>query len=233
MSAVLTLLANTGFVAMLGAVCGLDMVSFPQAMIARPIVSATLAGAMVGRPGGGLLMGAILELIALETLPFGASKYAEWGSAGVVGGALYAAQPANTPGALSVAMLAALTTAIVSSSSMVVARRQNGRYALRLRDAIAQGDSTAVTTVQLYGLMTDLVRGGLITWLSLIIYTPVAQALVAHWRGDVVHSRAFVIAIASMVAARAVWKLFHNTVRAGWLFLVGLVIGGGILYVIQ
>ena len=33
---------------MLGALLGLDVVSFPQAMISRPIVSATLAGALAG-----------------------------------------------------------------------------------------------------------------------------------------------------------------------------------------
>ena len=38
----------------------------------------------------GLLLGAALELIALETLPFGASRYPEWGSASVVGGAIFA-----------------------------------------------------------------------------------------------------------------------------------------------
>ena len=35
-------------------------------------------------------MSTVLELIALETLPVGASRYPEWGSAAVVGGALFA-----------------------------------------------------------------------------------------------------------------------------------------------
>ena len=34
--------------ALLGALLGLDVVSFPQAMISRPIAAATLAGALVG-----------------------------------------------------------------------------------------------------------------------------------------------------------------------------------------
>ena len=74
-------------IALLGALLGLDVVSFPQAMISRPIVAATLAGAFIGYPQAGLLIGVVLELIALDTLPFGASRYPEWGSAGVVGGA--------------------------------------------------------------------------------------------------------------------------------------------------
>jgi len=35
-------------IAILGGVIGLDVVSFPQAMISRPIVAATLGGAFVG-----------------------------------------------------------------------------------------------------------------------------------------------------------------------------------------
>ena len=34
--------------AVLGAMLGLDVVSFPQAMISRPIVAATLGGAFTG-----------------------------------------------------------------------------------------------------------------------------------------------------------------------------------------
>ena len=41
---------------LLGAVLGLDTVSFPQAMFSRPLVSATLGGAMVGSPLGGLMI---------------------------------------------------------------------------------------------------------------------------------------------------------------------------------
>ena len=59
----------------LGAILGLDMVSFPQAQISRPIVSATLGGAFMGDAGAGMLCGVLLELFAHETLPFGASRY--------------------------------------------------------------------------------------------------------------------------------------------------------------
>src|SRR5579862_3071025 len=77
-------------IALLGAIAGLDVVSFPQAMISRPIVAATVGGAFAGNAAAGLLVGAAVELIALETLPVGASRYPEWGSASVVAGALAA-----------------------------------------------------------------------------------------------------------------------------------------------
>ena len=37
--------------ALLGAVLGLDVVSFPQAMISRPLVAATAAATLLGDPG--------------------------------------------------------------------------------------------------------------------------------------------------------------------------------------
>src|SRR5476649_754920 len=109
---------------LLGALLGLDVVSFPQAMVSRPIVAATLAGVVAGRPMSGLVAGAALELIALETLPFGASRYPEWGSASVVGGAIYASHPGPTSGAaITVAMHCALATTWVGGWTMVKLRQ--------------------------------------------------------------------------------------------------------------
>src|SRR5258708_12757354 len=85
---------------LLGGVLGVDVVCFPQMMYSRPLVAATLAGAFVGDATTGITVGATLELIALATLPFGASRYPEWGSAAVVGGAIPAALHTPRPPAL-------------------------------------------------------------------------------------------------------------------------------------
>ena len=84
--------------AVLAGVIGLDVVSFPQVMVSRPIVAATIGGAFVGAPVAGLLCGAALECLALEALPVGASRYPEWGSSSVVAGAI-AGLVAITPAA--------------------------------------------------------------------------------------------------------------------------------------
>ncbi|HEU4747569.1 MAG TPA: PTS sugar transporter subunit IIC, partial [Gemmatimonadaceae bacterium] len=150
-------------IALLGALLGLDVVSFPQAMISRPVVAATLAGAFIGEPERGLLIGVVLELIALDTLPFGASRYPEWGSAGVVGGALYAAQPPGMYGALPAAILAALLTASISGWSMVVLRRSIAGKLTRSRDRIEDGSRDALLSLHLTGMSLDILRGGLVT----------------------------------------------------------------------
>ena len=92
--------------ATLGAILGLDVVSFPQAMISRPIVGATLGGAFMGNAGVGLLCGVLIELFAHETLPFGASRYPEWGSSSPIAGAAAAAGAAS--GNVSMALLFAV-----------------------------------------------------------------------------------------------------------------------------
>jgi len=210
-------------IALLGALLGLDVVSFPQAMVSRPIVAATLAGAFIGNPPAGLLIGVVLEMIALDTLPFGASRYPEWGSAGVVGGALFAAQPAAMPGALPASLLAALLTASISGWSMVMLRRLIASRLERTRDRMEEGSRDALLSLHISGMSMDLLRGGLVTITAMMIFAPLVRAIVAVWGSDSAPSRAVVVVIAAMVAGGALWKVFHSVRYVLWFLLAGLV----------
>ena len=216
-------------IVLLGALLGLDVVSFPQAQISRPLVAATLAGALLGDSMSGLLVGATLELIALETLPVGASRYPEWGSASVIGGALFARYADHGPGAMTLAVLAALATAWVGGWTMVSLRRLNGIVARRARPAFDRGSFPAIAGVQLVGLVADFIRGALLTLTALLVFGPVMRASIALWAMDARISRAVVVTLAAAVAAAAVWKLFHGTEYARLLFLGGLVGGLSLL----
>jgi len=217
--------------ALLGAVLGLDVVSFPQAMISRPIAAATFAGALMGRPGHGLIAGAVLELFALETLPFGASRYPEWGSASVVGGALFAAQPTGSPGALTVAVCAALVTAWFGGLTMVWHRRLIAHWAAGMRDALTSGSCDAVTALQLRGLTSDAARGGLLTWVALMAFVPLERAILAQWSFGGMESRAVVVICAGAVAGGAIWKIVHRTTGSTWFLLGGVAVGSLLLLV--
>lgn len=219
-------------IAILGAFLGMDVVTFPQAMISRPIVAATAAGALIGNAPAGLVMGAVLELLALEMLPFGASRYPEWGSASVVGGALYASSWGGPPGALAVSLLAALLTATVSGWSMVRLRRLNASRAARLRQELDRGSAEAVTGLQLFGLTADMVRGGLVTLVAMIVFTPLTPAILSGWSTDPRYSRAAVVAIVAAVSAGAIWKIFHSVPKARLLFVSGLAIGAVLIVTI-
>jgi len=211
--------------AILGAVLGLDVVSFPQAMISRPIVAATLAGALIGHAAAGVLAGAALELIALETLPFGASRYPEWGSASVVGGAIYSAQPDGRAGALSVAVLAALATAWIGGWTMHVHRQLIARWARRLRRGLDSGSYRTVVGLQLFGLTMDLGRGFALTAIALLVFQPIVRASLATWSVDAALSRAVVASMCAVVGGAAAWKLFNTFGGARWIFLGGVLAG--------
>jgi mannose/fructose/N-acetylgalactosamine-specific phosphotransferase system component IIC len=212
-------------IAILGGVLGLDVVSFPQAMISRPLVAATLSGALVGEAGSGLMLGAALELIALETLPFGASRYPEWGSASVVGGAIFASHAAHPAGAMSLGVLAALATTWVGGWTMVKLRQWNAAWAARKRDALEAGARGAVISLQLMGMTADLARGMLLTALAYTLIAPLAAWCLVRWSMDAQLSRAIVVAAAASVAGGAAWKLFHATTGARWFFVSGLAVG--------
>ena len=211
-------------IALLGGLLGLDVVSFPQAMISRPIVASTLAGAFIGHPESGLLIGVVLELIALDTLPFGASRYPEWGSASVVGGALFSAQTHGMPGALPASILAALLTASISSWSMVVLRRLIARRLEQTRDRIEDGSRGALLSLHLQGMTFDLLRGALVTTIAMMVFSPIVRAIVATWGSESIYSRAVVVVVAAIVAGGALWKVFHSVRHVIWFFLGGLLL---------
>ena len=210
---------------LLGALLGLDVVSFPQAMISRPIVAATLGGALAGDASSGLLVGVLLEMVALETLPVGASRYPEWGTASVVGGALYAAAGAERAGALVLSVLAAIVTAWAGGWSMYALRRLNGVWAKRALPALDAGARHAVVDLQLRGMGADLLRGGLLTFIALLLFRPVVALLVDRWALPHDLSLAVVAGLSTAVAAGAAWRLGHVASGARWFLAAGLAIG--------
>lgn len=214
-------------ISLLGGLLGLDVVCFPQSMISRPLVAATLAGAFVGDATTGVLVGATLELIALATLPFGASRYPEWGSSAVVGGGIAAALHTERAGALTIGVLAALATAWISGWSLVKLRQWNAWLARRKRPGLDAGARGTVIGLQLAGLTADMVRAALLTAIAYGLIFPVANATVGVWSfGDHV-SRAVVVTVAGAVAASAAWTIFHSAQHARWYFAAGL--AGGLL----
>lgn len=212
-------------VALLGGLLGLDVVSFPQAMLSRPLVAATAAGALLGDPAGGLLIGAVLELIALETLPFGASRYPEWGSAAVVGGGIFVHDSILPAGAMSLAIIGALATAMLSGWSMVKLRELNARWATRRRDALDAGARGTVIGLQLMGMTADFFRGAVLTGFAYVLLSPTMHAALSVWGFDARVSRAAAVTAAASVALAAAWKILHAVPGVRWLFGAGLGVG--------
>ncbi len=226
---VMALLRDAFPLALVAGVVGLDVVSFPQAMISRPIVAATIGGAFAGVPLAGLICGAVLECLALEALPVGASRYPEWGSASVAAGAIAAGGAPGgvfpNAGALAVSVAVGIGAAWLGGWSMVKHRQLIARFARTRLDQLAAGQRNTVVGLQVFGMTADLIRGALVGGVVYIIASPIAHIVSDRFelRDDV--ARAAVVAGVAAVAAAAVWKDFHAISGTRRLFLASLAVG--------
>lgn len=214
---------------LLGAVLGLDVVSFPQLMISRPIFAATITGAFAGSPAAGLLVGVALECVALETLPFGASRYPEWGSASVVGAVIGTRGAGDAllpdPATWVIGVMAAIATAWLGGWTMVQHRRLIAYWARPRLGLLAAGSMRTVVALQVFGLTSDLMRAALLTTFGLLLSWPVATWAIGAWQLGALETRAALIVGVAAVAASAMWKVFHGYSVTRRLFVGGLALG--------
>ncbi|HRP08302.1 MAG TPA: PTS sugar transporter subunit IIC [Gemmatimonadales bacterium] len=160
-----------------GTVVAVDLVTVPQGLLSRPLVAATVAGAISGDAAAGLLAGMVLELYALEVLPIGASRYPDYGPASVAGGAVAALVPGATIG---VAGVVALPLAMLGGMSVHLHRRLTARAIEAKIGRVAAGDARAIWHLQREGLLRDAARGVL---LSLVGVAAVALVTLIPWAG--------------------------------------------------
>lgn len=148
----------------IGTAAGLDLVSGPQVLLARPIVVGTLAGLALGDVTSGILVGGILELYALEVLPVGATSYPDHGP-GTVGAVWLTVQAGTSAAAFGV--LLALLIAEVGGYTLIAVRRLNGRALAAAAAALDRGEPHAAGRLQRAGALRDAVRSFLLTMVAL------------------------------------------------------------------
>lgn len=144
-----------------GTLVGLDLVSVPQAMLARPVVAGSVAGWLVGDVEAGLRLGVLFELFALDVLPVGAVRYPDYGPATVAAVALAAGSPWQFALGLSAAL--GLVLAVLGGFSLQLVRRANARAIQHRTAALAAGESRAIRRLQYGSLLRDAARGALLT----------------------------------------------------------------------
>lgn len=141
------------------AAAGADDTSWPLAMISRPLVAGTAAGAVVGDAAAGLLAGAVLELMVLPYPRMGATRTPDPGPAGVVGGSAFALAGGGAA-ALGAAALAGWVAGWVGEAGVRALRRLNGRL-IRPREELAR-DPSLVESRHRWCLRLDFVRGAIV-----------------------------------------------------------------------
>jgi mannose/fructose/N-acetylgalactosamine-specific phosphotransferase system component IIC len=204
-----------------GTLVGLDLVSVPQAMISRPVVAGTVAGALAGDVEAGLRVGILFELFALDVLPVGAVRYPDYGPATVSAAALGVGRPWEEGLGISVAL--GLMLAVLGGWSLQVVRRWNARSIQRRTAALAAGESSAIRWLQYGGILRDALRGFILTVTGLVLASTITEWV----RLDRESAVAFtLVAIGSGLAA-AVSGAFRGSGRGArlkWL-LGGLAVG--------
>lgn len=159
-----------------GVVVGLDLVSVPQAMLARPIVVGTVAGAILGNFEAGLRVGVLLELFALDVLPVGASWYPDYGPA-TVGATAYAAAVSGWEASLGIACAIGLAVGLIGGASLQWLRHRVVRDLNARTGELAAGRSAAIRGLQYRSIARDAVRSALLTLLALALAEAAARWL--------------------------------------------------------
>lgn len=152
------------WVALWGGAVGLDATAFPQIMISRPFVAASVTGLLLGRPLEGVAVGVLLELFALVILPIGAARYPEAGTAAVAAAAGYVtvAGGAQRAELLLAAVVFALVWERVCGASVNALRRYNERLVAGAEDRKPLGPRR-LERLHLTALAIDFGRGALVT----------------------------------------------------------------------
>lgn len=148
-----------------GTLVGLDLVSVPQMMIARPLVAGSIAGAVLGDVKTGLELGVLFELFQYDILPVGAARYPEYGPATVA--AVSAAHAAAGTLGLGLGALVGLITGMVGGLSLDVVRRLNSQAVHRAGTALEAGDARVLERLHAASIVRDGARAAVVTGVGL------------------------------------------------------------------
>ena len=155
---------------LLGGVLGLDTVSFPQAMLSRPLVAATLAGAFVGDARSRAARRRDARAVRARDAAVRRVAVSRVGLGAVVGGALFAQGAVRIDaGRLTTSRAGRARHGVgrrLDDGAAAPAQRDAGRGAAH--DALAAGARGTVIGLQLAGLTADLVRGIVLTAVGLV-----------------------------------------------------------------
>lgn len=204
-----------------GTVVGLDLVTFPQGLLNRPLVAGAVAGLLAGDPETGLRVGATLELFALDVLPVGAARYPDYGP-GTVAAVWFAAGRPWTE-VLGFAVLLALLLAMIGGWAMARVRIANGKLIERWGAGLAAGEVGTLRRLQHRGILADLQRSFLLALGGLALAQIGRGALPLGGHPGIVSAVAVATGLAA--AASGAIRSAGRGSRLGWL-VAGVVVGG-------
>lgn len=213
----------TVLLALLGGALALDQTSLGQFMVARPLVSASLAGWIVGDPAAGLAAGALLEVLFLSSFPVGGARFPEGGPAGIVAAVAAVEGSGGATGAgLALGVGLGAMWSLAGGWTVTLLRRLNERL-VAVPD---EGPLPArrVVAGHVGALAVDFLRGVALTALGIAAARALSPLGSAAWPltgGETVLVLALVgaLSVGGLVAALDGWR------RRRHVLLGGLVLG--------
>ncbi len=206
-----------------GGALGMDAVSWPQVMMSRPLVSATIGGWLLGNPVAGIFVGALLEMFALRHPPFGAAKYPDTGPAGLVAGASYAASGGAAIGALLVSVAIGWALAWVGTVTVHVRRRLNERIMSPVGELAA--DPGLLEQRHRLAIWLDGLRGAILVAAFLVPSVLVVTLAVGTGPSDLGRYAVAALVLGLAASAGAAGRASAFGVRGWPLLLVGAALG--------
>jgi len=212
---------------LLGGAVAVEGTSFGQFMASRPLVTATVAGWVLGDPVSGLILGAVLELLHLSVVPVGGARFPEVGPAAVV--AVATAASAGWQGAgIALGCLMALIWGQLGGWSIVMLRRVNGRVAPDPTRGPVTPARAEWAHVAAMGI--DLVRGTVLTGVGILVGVGAVAPAAESWPLGT-EATVGLLLVAAAIPAGALLRTLGGARRRGLLFAIGAVMGlvGGLL----
>lgn len=170
--------------AALGGICYLDRTAAFQVMLHRPLVVASLMGAVFGSFAAGAQVGAVLEILYIVRLPVGASIPPDDTGAAIFGGAAAAVASSSIgldAGSFTSILLFSVPCAELGKYADRFVRRKNGRVAHFVMESVERGDSQAVEHGLLAGITLFVSTGVVLTVLFAALGVAVASLLLPHF----------------------------------------------------
>ncbi len=212
---------------MWGTLVGLDLIGVGQFMLGRPLVPGAVAGAIIGDPMAGGMVGAMFERFALDVLPVGAGRYPDYGI-GAVAGTVVAA---NAPPLLGIGLAVAVGLAVAYLGELSIARVRslNSQDLRQVEERLDAGDWGVIAGVQFRGLSRDFVRAALVALSGLTIATLIASYPFLTVRGAVLVT-VVMVGAAIGTAASGAMRLGGRGLGLKW-FVLGLLAGLAVVLV--
>jgi mannose/fructose/N-acetylgalactosamine-specific phosphotransferase system component IIC len=223
---------------LLGLIAGLAAVErkgFLQAMLARPIALAPIAGLALGDAAGGLAVAAPLELFWLGAVNLGAAMpvHEALGTAAIAGGAVLAGQALGTGVTPAVALLAVLLAAplaLIGRKAERLVEIENERLASRAEEELRCHHAHAAARMNLHGLALPFALGALLAPAGAALTGAIAPALLRAAPHAEPALRVAWWAFTGLACASGAKAL--RAKRAGWAFAaaaVAVILAGGLL----